>query len=132
MTKVSVQDIRKFGLIPEILGRLPVITYTEPLKRDALIRILNEPKNAIVKQYIKLFEMDGIKLTFAKDVFEYIADKAIANKIGARGLRGIMEDIMAKAMFEMPARKVKKLHITVDYAKKQLNDIENEDTKNVA
>ena len=122
MTKVTVQDIRKFGLIPEILGRLPVITYTEPLKRDALIRILNEPKNAIVKQYIKLFEMDGIKLTFAKDVFEYIADKAIENKIGARGLRGIMEDIMAKAMFEMPARKIKKLHITVDYCKKQLND----------
>ena len=122
MKKVTVQDIRKFGLIPEILGRLPVITYTEQLNRDALIRILNEPKNAIVKQYVKLFEMDGIKLTFAKDVFEYIADKAIANKIGARGLRGIMEDIMAKAMFEMPARKVKKLHITVDYCKKQLND----------
>jgi ATP-dependent Clp protease ATP-binding subunit ClpX len=124
MTKVTVQDIRKFGLIPEILGRLPVITYTEPLDRDALIRILNEPKNAIVKQYIKLFEMDGIKLTFAKDVFEYIADKAIANKIGARGLRGIMEDIMAKAMFEMPTKKVKKLHITLDYCKKQLKDTE--------
>ena len=124
MTKVTVQDILKFGLIPEILGRLTVITYTEPLDRDALIRILNEPKNAIVKQYIKLFEMDGIKLTFAKDVFEYIADKAIANKIGARGLRGIMEDIMAKAMFEMPTKKVKKLHITLDYCKKQLKDTE--------
>lgn len=133
MTKVTVQDIRKFGLIPEILGRLPVITYTENLGKEALIRIITEPKNAIVKQYVKLFEMDGIKLTFAKDVYEYIADKAIANKIGARGLRGIMEDIMAKAMFEMPARKVKKLHITLDYAKKQLNDIdETNDTKNVA
>ena len=129
MTKVTVQDIRKFGLIPEILGRLPVITYTEPLDRDALIRILNEPKNAIVKQYIKLFEMDGIKLTFAKDVFEYIADRAIANKIGARGLRGTMEDIMAKAMFEMPAKRVKKLHITLDYCKKQLNDTSDTETQ---
>lgn len=133
MSKVTVQDVRKFGLIPEILGRLPVITYTEELDRDALIRIITEPKNAIVKQYIKLFEMDGIKLSFAKDVYEYIADKAIANKIGARGLRGIMEDIMAKAMFEMPAKKTKKLHITLDYAKKQLNDTdENNETKNVA
>lgn len=133
MSKVTVQDVRKFGLIPEILGRLPVITYTEELDRDALIRIITEPKNAIVKQYIKLFEMDGIKLSFAKDVYEYIADKAIANKIGARGLRGIMEDIMAKAMFEMPARKTKKLYITLDYAKKQLNDTdENNETKNVA
>ena len=133
MTKVTVQDIRKFGLIPEILGRLPVITYTENLDKDALIRIITEPKNAIVKQYVKLFEMDGIKLTFAKEVYEYIADKAIANKIGARGLRGIMEDIMAKAMFEMPAKRTKKLHITLEYAKKQLNDTDKDnDTKNVA
>ena len=124
LSKVTVQDIKKFGLIPEILGRLPIITYTESLDKDALIRILTEPKNALVKQYQKLFEMDNIKLVFKKEVFEYIADCAIKNKIGARGLRGIMEDIMSKAMFEMPIKDVKQFTVTLKYAKKQLNDYE--------
>ena len=124
LSNVTVQDIKKFGLIPEILGRLPIITYTEPLDKDALIRILTEPKNALVKQYQKLFEMDNIKLVIKKEVFEYIADRAIKNNIGARGLRGIMEDIMSKAMFEMPAKSVKQFTITLKYAKKQLNDYE--------
>jgi ATP-dependent Clp protease ATP-binding subunit ClpX len=124
LSKVTVQDIKKFGLIPEILGRLPIITYTESLDKDALIRILTEPKNALVKQYQKLFEMDNIKLVFKKEVFEYIADRAIKNKIGARGLRGIMEDIMSKAMFEMPIKDVKQFTVTLKYAKKQLNDYE--------
>ena len=122
LSKVTVQDIKKFGLIPEILGRLPVITYTQSLDKDALIRILTEPKNALVKQYVKLFEMDGIKLTFDKDVFEYIADKAIGNKIGARGLRGIMEDLMAKAMFEMPTSNVTEFNVTLEYAKSKLEE----------
>lgn len=122
LSKVTVQDIKKFGLIPEILGRLPVITYTQSLDKEVLIRILNEPKNALVKQYIKLFEMDGIKLTFDDDVFEYIADKAIKNKIGARGLRGIMEDLMAKAMFEMPTQDIKEFNVTLEYAKEKLEE----------
>lgn len=124
LSKVTVQDLKKFGLIPEILGRLPVITYTESLDKDALIRILNEPKNAIVKQYVKLFEMDGIKLTFDKEVFEYIVDKTIKNKIGARGLRGIMENLMNKAMFEMPSMKKKKFNVTLEYAKSILEEDE--------
>jgi len=122
LSKVTVQDLKKFGLIPEILGRLPVITYTESLDKNSLIRILNEPKNAIVKQYVKLFEMDGIKLTFDKEVFEYVADKAIKNKIGARGLRGIMENLMNKAMFEMPSQKKKKFNVTLEYAKSILEE----------
>ena len=124
LSKVTVQDLKKFGLIPEILGRLPVITYTESLDKDALIRILNEPKNAIVKQYVKLFEMDGIKLTFDKEVFEYVVDKTIKNKIGARGLRGIMENLMNKAMFEMPSMKKKKFNVTLEYAKSVLEEDE--------
>lgn len=122
LSKVTVQDIRKFGLIPEILGRLPVITYTSELDRDALIRILTEPKNALVKQYKKLFEMDGIKLTFEKKTLEYIADNAITRKIGARGLRGIMEDLMSSAMFELPSTDTKSLKITVKYAKEKLEE----------
>lgn len=122
LSKVTVQDLKRFGLIPEILGRLPVITYTESLDRNALIRILNEPKNAIVKQYVKLFEMDGIKLTFDKEVFEYVVDKTIKNKIGARGLRGIMENLMTKAMFEMPSKKIKKFNVTLEYAKSVLDE----------
>ena len=122
LSRVTVQDIRKFGLIPEILGRLPVITYTSELDRDALIRILTEPKNALVKQYKKLFEMDGIKLIFEKKALEYIADNAITRKIGARGLRGIMEDLMSSAMFELPSTDTKSLKITVKYAKEKLEE----------
>ena len=122
LSKVTVQDLKKFGLIPEILGRLPIITYTNSLNKDDLVRILTEPKNAIVKQYIKLFEMDNIKLSFDKEVFEYIADKAIENKIGARGLRGIMEDLMAKLMYESPSENVSEINVTLDYAKSILEE----------
>ena len=121
-SKATVQDLKKFGLIPEILGRLPVITYTEPLDKEALIRILNEPKNAIIKQYQRLFEIDGIKLTFSKEVFDYIAEKAIVNKIGARGLRGIVEDIMSDAMFNMPSENRKRFNVTLQYAKSKLEN----------
>ena len=119
---VTVQDIKKFGLIPEILGRLPVITYTEELNKEDLVRIITEPKNAIVKQYIKLFEIDGIDLKFDKKVYEYIADKAIERGVGARGLRGIMEDLMSKAMFNMPSEDTKEFKVTVKYAKSILEE----------
>ena len=117
LADVTVQDIKKFGLIPEILGRLPVITYTEELSKEDLIKIITEPKNAIVKQYIKLFEIDGIDLKFDKRVYEYIADKAIERGVGARGIRGIMEDLMSKAMFNLPSEDVKEFKVTVKYAK---------------
>ena len=123
LSKVTVADLKKFGLIPEIIGRIPVITYTEPLDKEALVRILNEPKNAIIKQYQKLFELDGIKLTFNKNVFDYIADKAIESKIGARGLRGIVEEIMSDAMFNMPSERKKKFNVTLDYAKSKIENI---------
>jgi len=114
---VTVQDIKKFGLIPEILGRLPVITYTEELNREDLVKIITEPKNAIVKQYKKLFEIDGIDLKFEKKVYEYIADKAIERGVGARGLRGIMEDLMSKAMYNTPSEDIKEFKVTLKYAK---------------
>ena len=117
----TAQDLKQFGMIPEIIGRLPIITYMDPLDKDALCRILTEPKNALVKQYTKLFAMDGIALTFGKGVYEYIAEHAINNKLGARGLRGIMEDLMNKAMFEMPSGKKKKLNIDLTYAKSILD-----------
>ena len=91
-------DLKAFGLIPEIIGRLPILTYLNPLDRDALRRILTEPKNSVIKQYIKLFEMDGVKLSFEDGVFDYIVDKAIEFKVGARGLRSIVEAIMIDAM----------------------------------
>lgn len=120
LSKVTVQDIKKFGLIPEIIGRLPVITYTETLDKESLVKILTEPKNAIVKQYIKLLEMDGIKLTFDNEVLEYVAEKAIKNKIGARALRGIMEDLMSNAMFNLPTSGDTEFNVTLDYAKEKL------------
>lgn len=121
ISKVTVQDLKKFGLIPEILGRLPIITYTNDLDRDTLLRILTEPRNAIVKQYKKLFELDGIKLIFQHDVLEYVVDCAIERKIGARGLRGIMEDLMNDYMFNSPSNKnIKTLRITLKYAKSVL------------
>ena len=120
MKYVHPQDLKSFGLIPEIIGRLPVLTYLNPLGRDALERILIEPKNSIVKQYIKLFAMDGIQLTFAKEALELIVDKAVEYKLGARGLRSIVENIMMDAMFEMPSKKVKKFEVTLDYARQQL------------
>ena len=103
MQYIAPQDLKSFGLIPEIIGRLPVLTYLNPLDRTALRAILTEPKNSIIKQYIKLFEMDGVKLTFEDAVFEYIVDKAVEYKLGARGLRSIVETIMMDAMFETPS-----------------------------
>ncbi|MCF0179945.1 MAG: ATP-dependent Clp protease ATP-binding subunit ClpX [Bacteroidales bacterium] len=117
---ITPTDLKSFGLIPEIIGRLPILTYLKPLDASALRQILTEPKNAIVKQYVKLFEMDGIKLSFDDEVYSYIVDKAIEYKLGARGLRGIAEGIMMNAMYDMPSQKKKSLHITLDYAKKEL------------
>ena len=120
MQYVAPQDLKSFGLIPEIIGRLPVLTYLNPLDRDALRRILIEPKNSIVKQYIKLFAMDGVELTFSEEALELVVDKAMEYKLGARGLRSIVENIMLDAMFELPSRKIKKMNVTLDYAKRQL------------
>ncbi len=117
---ITPADLKSFGLIPEIIGRLPILTYLQPLDASALRRILTEPKNAIVKQYVKLFEMDNIKLTFDDDVYQYIVDKAVEYKLGARGLRSIAESIMMDAMFDMPSTRKKTLNVTLDYAKKQL------------
>ena len=117
------QDLRAFGLIPEIIGRLPVLSHLDPLDRQALRAILTEPKNALVKQYIKLFKMDNIDLTFADGVLDYIVDKAIEFKLGARGLRSICEAIMLDAMFEMPSVETNDLEITIDYADRKLERI---------
>ncbi|MBR0023947.1 MAG: ATP-dependent Clp protease ATP-binding subunit ClpX [Muribaculaceae bacterium] len=117
---VAPQDLRAYGLIPEIIGRLPVITNLEPLERDALRRILVEPKNAIVKQYEKLMLMDGIKFTISDDALDYIVDKAVEYKLGARGLRSIFETIMMDAMYSMPSKKIKKFELTREYAEQQL------------
>lgn len=109
-------DLKSFGLIPEIIGRLPILTYLTPLDKYALKRILTEPKNSIIKQYVKLFEMDKIKLTFDEEVYDYIVDKTVELKLGARGLRSIVEAIMMDAMYEMPSGTQKKLHVTLPYA----------------
>lgn len=116
MQYITPLDLKSFGLIPEIIGRLPILTYLEPLDREALIRILTEPKNSIIKQYEKLFEMDDVELSFDNDVYEYIVDKAIEYKLGARGLRTIVEAIMIDAMFSLPGEGKKKLHVTKSYA----------------
>ena len=121
MQYILPQDLKSFGLIPEIIGRLPVLTYLNPLDREALRKILVEPKNSIVKQYQKLFEMDGIKLKFDEDALDYIVDKAVEYKLGARGLRSIVEAVMMDAMFEIPSEKVNSFAVTLDYTKKQLN-----------
>lgn len=120
MKYILPQDLKSFGLIPEIIGRLPVLTYLNPLDRTALRNILTEPKNSIVKQQIKLFEMDGIKLTFDDEALEYIVDKAMEYKLGARGLRSIMENMMMDAMFEAPSWKKKTFRVTQEYAREQL------------
>lgn len=117
---ITPADLKAFGLIPEIIGRLPILTHLDPLDAPALRRILTEPKNAITKQYQKLFEMDGIKLTFDEEVYDYIVQIAVEFKLGARGLRGIAENIMMDAMFTMPSSNDKALHITLDYAKQQV------------
>ena len=120
MQYVVPQDLKSFGLIPEIIGRLPVLTYLKPLDKPALQRILVEPKNSIIRQYEKLFSMDSIKLEFPKDTLDYIVDKAVEYKLGARGLRSIVETVMMKAMYEVPSKDVKSFIVTLDYAKEQL------------
>lgn len=121
MQYIRPQDLKSFGLIPEIIGRLPVLTYLNPLDRDALRKILIEPKNSIIKQYIKLFAMDKITLQFNEDVLDFIVDKAMEYKLGARGLRSIVEAIMLEAMYEIPSKRVKTFTVTLDYAKAQFN-----------
>lgn len=117
---IAPQDLKSFGLIPEIIGRLPILTYLEPLDRSALRRILTEPKNSIIKQYYKLFKMDDIDLKFDEEVLEYIVDKAIEFKLGARGLRTIAETIMMDEMFEMPSKSIKELVVNLEYAKSKI------------
>jgi len=121
MKYILPQDLKSFGLIPEIIGRLPVLTYLNPLDREALNRILKEPKNSIVKQYEKLFEMDGIKLVFSEEALNLVVDKAVEYKLGARGLRSIVESIMTDAMFEMPSKRAKTFEVTLEYAQNQLD-----------
>ena len=120
MQYVLPQDLKSFGLIPELIGRLPVLTYLNPLDRKALTRILTEPKNSIIKQYEKLFQMDGITLTFSDEALKVIVDKAVDYKLGARGLRSIVENIMMDAMFEVPSKRIKSFEVTAEYAQKQL------------
>ena len=120
---ITPQDLKSFGLIPEIIGRLPILTYLEPLDRKALRNILTEPKNAIIRQYVKLFELDGITLKFDEEVYEYIVDKAIEFKLGARGLRSICEAIMTDLMFEAPSQEQKEITITKAYAEEKLSKL---------
>ena len=120
MQYIMPQDVKSFGLIPELVGRLPVLTYMEPLGRDALRSILTEPKNAITKQYERLFEMDGVALSFESEVLDYIVDKAVEYKLGARGLRSICEAIMMDTMFEVPTSGHRKFVVTLDYAKRKV------------
>ena len=120
MKYIVPQDLKSFGLIPEIIGRLPVLTYLNPLDRTALRNILTEPKNSLVKQQVKLFEMDGIKLTFTPEALEYMVDKAVEYKLGARGLRSIMEAVMIDAQYDAPSGKAKEFEVTAEYARKQI------------
>ena len=119
MKYIMPQDLRTFGLIPELVGRLPVLTFMQPLGREALLKILTEPKNALVRQYERLFEMDGVELKFEPEVLEYIVDKAIEFKLGARGLRSIAEAVMTEAMFELPSSDEKRFTVTLDYARER-------------
>lgn len=120
MKYIAPMDLKSFGLIPEIIGRLPILTHLEPLDRDALRSILTEPKNSIIKQYVRLFELDGVALDFEPEVFEYVVDKAVEYKLGARGLRSIVETIMMDPMYEIPSRRLKKYTVTLDFAKTQV------------
>ena len=120
MKYIVPQDLKSFGLIPEIIGRLPVLTYLNPLDREALAKILKEPKNSIVRQYEKLFSMDGITLTFTDDALDLIVDKAVEYKLGARGLRSIVESVMTDAMFELPSKRAKSFEVTRDYVQQQI------------
>ena len=120
MQYIAPMDLKSFGLIPEIIGRLPILTHLEPLDREALRSILTEPKNSIGKQYKKMFEIDGVKLTFEEEVLDYVVDKAIEFKLGARGLRSLIEVIMMKPMFEVPSTDVKEFVVTLDFARQQV------------
>ncbi len=122
MRHVAPQDLKSFGLIPEIIGRLPIVTALDRLDRDALRRVLTEPKNAITRQYVKLFAMDGVTLEFADDALDFIVDKAIEFKLGARGLRSIVETIMIDAMFEVPSADEKTFTVTADYCRRKLDE----------
>jgi ATP-dependent Clp protease ATP-binding subunit ClpX len=121
MKYIVPQDLKSFGLIPEIIGRLPVLTHLNPLDRQALERILTEPKNSIIRQYKKLFEMDGVALTFDQEALDTLVDKAVEYKLGARGLRSIVESVMMDAMYDLPSKKTKKFNVTADYVRKQLD-----------
>ena len=120
MKYVLPQDLKSFGLIPEIIGRLPVLTYLNPLDKEALRRILVEPRNSIIKQYIKLFEMDGITLSFDDAALDFLVQKAMEYKLGARGLRSIVENVMMDAMFDLPSKHVKQFHVTLEYVTQQI------------
>ena len=120
MQYIAPMDLKSFGLIPEIVGRLPILTHLEPLDRQALRSILTEPKNSVIKQYVKLMEMDGVKLTFDEDALNYVVDKAVEYRLGARGLRSLVESIMTEPMYEIPSSKKKSFRVTLDYAKKQI------------
>ena len=126
---INPKDLKEFGLIPEIIGRLPVVTYMNPLNKVALLSILTEPKNALIKQYVKLFEMDDITLEFKKDALNYIVDKAIDYNLGARGLRSLCEEILNDAMFNLPGSEVKKLVVNKKYAEEQLSRVSFEKLK---
>lgn len=123
LSKLSTLDLKNFGLIPEIIGRLPILTYTDELDKDALIKIMTEPKNAIIKQYKALFAMDGISINFNNNALEYIAEVAMKTKIGARGLRGILEDVMNDLMYNTPSENIQKITITLDYVKEKLSNM---------
>jgi ATP-dependent Clp protease ATP-binding subunit ClpX len=118
---INPTDIKSFGLIPELIGRFPVLTYLEPLEAKSLKRILTEPKNALIKQYTRLFEIDGIRLTFDAEVLDFIVDKALEFKLGARGLRSICEAILTDAMYDLPSRKEKEYRVEIEYAKAQFS-----------
>ncbi|MCR5470513.1 MAG: ATP-dependent Clp protease ATP-binding subunit ClpX [Prevotella sp.] len=121
MKYIVPQDLKSFGLIPEIIGRLPVLTHLNPLDREALEKILTEPKNSIIRQYKKLFEMDGVALTFDQEALNTLVDKAVEYKLGARGLRSIVESVMMDAMYDLPSKRTKKFNVTADYVRKQLD-----------
>ena len=118
---VNAQDLKAFGLIPELLGRLPVVTYLNPLDAVTLRNILTQPKNSLIKQYVKLFEIEGIELTIDNDVYDFMVQKALEYKLGARGLRSICESILTDAMYELPSQKVKTFHLTMDYAQRKFS-----------
>ncbi|MFT6360170.1 MAG: ATP-dependent Clp protease ATP-binding subunit ClpX [Saprospiraceae bacterium] len=123
LSYINHTDLKRFGLIPELIGRLPVLTYLEPLDKETLSRILTEPRNSLVKQYKKLFMLEGIRLSFSEDSIEYIAEKAMEYNLGARGLRSICEAIMTDAMFELPSQKeIEEFKVTREYAADKLND----------